>query len=85
MTFGNVATYSIIPPLAAVSESRNLTFDVSPSLTVTIATTSPHINKKTSRPYSKKREQLTYLRFGDGCNGGPPGGCNGGDGGGGRG
>src|SRR5918993_977342 len=41
VTFGNVATYSIIPPPTAVSESRNLTFDASPLFTVTIATTSP--------------------------------------------
>src|ERR687898_1025192 len=41
VTFGNVATYSIIPTPAAVSESRNLTFDASPLFTVTIATTSP--------------------------------------------
>src|ERR671914_1563353 len=56
VTFGNVATYSIIPPAAGLvegvellrledvkraSESRNFTLDASPLFAVTIATTSP--------------------------------------------
>jgi hypothetical protein len=54
VTFGNVATYSIIPPATVLvvegleledvktaSVSRNFTFDASPLFVVTIATTSP--------------------------------------------